>query len=29
MSTATTFRNYARDDVLPAVRDCYREMRAR
>ena len=28
MSTAS-FRNYARDDVLPAVRDCYREMRAR
>ncbi len=29
MKTATTFRNYARDDVRPAVRECYREMRAR
>ncbi len=29
MSTATTFRNYSPADALPAVRDCYREMRAR
>ena len=29
MNAATTFRDYARNDVLPAVCECYREMRAR